>query len=336
MSEACAVREAMSEDTLSDVLRAVRLTGVVFFEIDAAAPWVAETPAAREIGPYILPGIDHVIEYHVVTSGSCWVNIVDETPVRLSAGDIVVLPHGDQHVVASAPGMRGHPDVNTIRTASTGNLPVAVKLGADGERTGVLCGFLGCDARPFNPLLATLPRLLHVRRKDPDDDVLIGLVRRAVAESNARRAGGEAMLTRLSELLFLEVVRRYIAELPAEQKGWLAGLRDGNVGRALALLHERPADEWSLDSLARAVGVSRSVMAERFAEFVGVPPMQYLAQWRMQLCASLLSGTTLGLAEIAERVGYGSEAALSRAYKRLVGVAPADWRRGKRDHVESA
>ncbi|HEY0708361.1 MAG TPA: AraC family transcriptional regulator [Polyangia bacterium] len=325
----------MSDDTLSEVLRAVRLTGAVFFEVDAGTPWVAEAPHARKIGPFLLPGVEHVIEYHVVTSGSCWAGIVDETPVRLSAGDIIVFPQGDPHVVSSAPGMRGDPDSDVIRSAGTGHLPISMKVGGDGERTEVLCGFLGCDARPFNPLLSTLPRLLHVPRRDPGDDVLVGLVRRAVAESTARRAGSDAVLSRLSELLFLEVVRRYIADLPVDQKGWLAGLRDDSVGRALALLHERPAHDWSLDSLARAVGVSRSVMAERFAEFVGVPPMQYLAQWRMQLCASLLASTTLGLAEIAERVGYGSEAALSRAYKRLVGVAPADWRRGRRERTDT-
>lgn len=323
----------MTDDTLSEVLRAVRLTGAVFFEVNGAAPWVAETPSAREIGPFILPGVDHVIEYHVIAEGSCWGGIADETPVRLSTGDIIVFPQGDPHVIASAPGMRGAPDREAIRTASTGNLPVAVTMGGGGERTQVLCGFLGCDARPFNPLIATLPRLLHIPRRDPHDDLLIGLVRRAVAESTAQRAGSQAVLARMSELLFLEVVRRYIASLPPEQKGWLAGLRDGSVGRALALLHERPAHDWSLDSLARAVGVSRSVMAERFAEFVGVPPMQYLTQWRMQLCASLLVTSNNNLAEIAERVGYGSEAALSRAYKRLVGVAPADWRRSKRDRA---
>lgn len=320
----------MSEDTLSDVLRAVRLTGAVFFEVHGAEPWVAETPAAREVGPYILPGTDHVIEYHVVAAGACWANIVDEDPVRLSVGDIVVFPHGDAHVVASAPGMRGDPDPEVIRSASTGHLPVAVNIGGGGTRAEVLCGFLGCDARPFNPLLAALPRLLHLPRRGPDDEVLVSLVRRAVAESTARRAGSQAVLARMSELLFLEVVRRYLADLPPDQKGWLAGLRDHNVGRAIALLHQQPTEDWNLDSLAQAVGVSRSVLAERFGELVGVPPMQYLARWRMQLCANLLATTTLALAEIAERVGYGSEAALSRAYKRLVGVAPADWRRGKR------
>ena len=166
-----------------------------------------------------------------------------------------------------------------------------------------------------------------------DSAVVAPFVELAVAESIDRKPGGDSMLARLSELLFIEVVRNYLAALPEQQGGWLAGLRDDGVGRVLGRLHEQPTHEWTLDELAREAGMSRSVLAERFTHFVGVPPMQYLAQWRMQLAATLLSSTALGLAEIAERVGYGSEAAFSRAYKRLVGVAPADWRRGKRSEA---
>jgi AraC-like DNA-binding protein len=200
----------------------------------------------------------------------------------------------------------------------------------------VICGFLGCDARPFNPLLSTLPRVIHVPRRSPEDGVLENLVKLALSESSNRSAGGEAVLARLSELLFVEVVRRYLSALPPENVGWLAGLRDPSIGGALGRLHHRPAHDWSLDELSREVGVSRSVLAERFTHFVGVAPMQYLAQWRMQLAATLLSSTSMSLSEIAEQVGYGSEAALSRAYKRWVGVAPADWRRGKRIRAPSA
>ncbi|HMI82835.1 MAG TPA: AraC family transcriptional regulator [Polyangiaceae bacterium] len=199
-----------------------------------------------------------------------------------------------------------------------------------------ICGFLGCDARPFNPLLATLPRVIHVPRRASDDGLLEQFVKLALAESIAHRAGGDAVLARLSELLFVEVVRRYLSTLPSENVGWLAGLRDDSVGRVLGKIHDRPAHGWSLDELAQEVGVSRSVLAERFTHFVGIPPMQYVAQWRMQLAATLLSSTSMGLSEIAERVGYGSETALSRAYKRWVGVAPADWRRGKRSETVSA
>jgi AraC-like DNA-binding protein len=317
-------------DTLSDVLRAVRLRGAVFFAVDATAPWVTETPPAPEIAPLIVPGADHVIDYHVVASGSCWGGIVGEPAIRLEAGDVIVFPHGDAHVMSSAPGMRGTRDLEVYRV-SNAQLPVAIRQHGGGrERAEVICGFLGCDARPFNPLLATLPRTIHLRRQAGDDGVIAQFVKLALAESTARRAGGECVLARLSELLFVEVVRRHLATLPIEQVGWLSGLRDAQIGRALGKLHDRPAHPWSLEELAREVGMSRSALAERFGHFVGVPPMHYLAQWRMQLAATLLSATAIGLAEMAERVGYGSEAALSRAFKRWVGVAPALWRQGKR------
>jgi AraC-like DNA-binding protein len=325
----------MSFDTLSEVLRAVRLKGAIFFAVDASSPWVAETPPGRELGPHIMPGVEHVIEYHVVTSGTCWGGLVDETPVRLEAGDIIVFPQGDAHVMSSAPGMRGLPDYDAVERARTGRLPISIKMNGGGpERTEVICGFLGCDARPFNPLLSALPRVLHIsRRLATGDGVLESFVKLALAESTAPRAGGDAVLARLSELMFVEVVRRYLATLPPENGGWLAGLRDDSIGRVLAKIHDRPAQDWTLDELGREVGVSRSVLAERFTHFVGVPPMQYIAQWRMQLAATLLASTSMSLAEIATQVGYGSETALSRAYKRWVGVAPADWRRGKRHFV---
>lgn len=323
----------MSTDTLSEVLRAVRLTGAVFLDVDASAPWVAEAPPARELGPHIMPGVEHVIEYHVITAGSCWGGIVSETPVLLEAGDIIVFPQGDPHVMSSSPGMRGPPDSSWLEEARLGRLPVALRIAGGGlEHTKAICGFLGCDARPFNPLLATLPRVIHIAGAS-DDGALQHFVKLALAESTAKRAGGDCILARLSELMFIEVVRRYLATLPPENVGWLAGLRDDSIGRALGMLHARPEQSWTLDELARELGMSRSVLAERFAHFVGIPPMQYLAQWRMQLAAALLSGTSLNLAEIADRVGYGSETAFSRAYKRQVGMAPADWRREKQRPV---
>lgn len=327
----------MSDDTLSDLLHAVRLTGAVFFAVDASGPWVAEAPPARELGPHIVPGVEHVIEFHVVVSGSCWGGLVDGPAQRLEAGDVIVFPQGDGHVISSAPGMRGPPEIESTRQARAGRLPVAVRMGSGGpERAEVICGFLGCDAKPFNPLLAALPRLLHVRHRPSDDGMIEQFGRLALAESTARRAGGECVLARLSELLFIEVVRRHLSTLPEGNTGWLAGLRDESVGRVLGKLHDRPAHDWTLEELAREVGVSRSVLAERFVHFVGVPPMQYLSQWRMQLASTLLSGTSMTLVEIAGRVGYGSEAALSRAYKRWVGVAPAEWRRRKRSDTSLA
>ena len=323
-------------DTLSEVLRAVRLTGAVFFSVDASAPWVAETPSGSEVGPYIMPGVEHVIEYHVVTAGSCWGGLINEPAIKLEAGDIIVFPQGDCHVMSSGPGMRGEPDYESFRTLSQGRLPLSLSVrGGGAERTQLVCGFLGCDARPFNPLLATLPRVMHLRSEGKAGPIR-SLVELALAESTVQRAGGSCVLSRLSELLFVEVVRRYVDQLPPEGVGWFAGLRDDNIGRALQKLHERPAHDWSLDELAKECGMSRSVLAERFAFLVGVPPIQYLAQWRIQLAASLLRSSKASLAEIAERVGYGSEAALSRAFKRQVGIAPALYRKGMEPNVQPA
>jgi AraC-like DNA-binding protein len=244
---------------------------------------------------------------------------------------VIVFPQGDAHVMSSAPGMRGTFHREPMDQAVNTRLPVSVCIdGGGADRSELICGFLGCDARPFNPLLSTLPRVLHVPKAAAGDGLLEHFIKLALAESNALRSGGACVLARLSELLFVEIVRRYIATLPAESTSWLAGLRDPNIGRVLGKIHDKPAHAWSLEELAREGGLSRSVLAERFAHFVGVPPMQYLMQWRMQLAASLLTNTGLSLAEIAERVGYGSETALSRAYKRTVGMAPADWRRERR------
>lgn len=318
----------MTTDVLSEVLRAVRLSGAVFFNVDARAPWVAETPPGKLVAPYVMPGAEHVIEYHVVVSGECWAGLIGEPPTRLQAGDVIVFPQGDAHIVSSAPNMRGPQALGHFHRPPGTQLPIAMSVAGQGlERTQLVCGFIGCDARPFNPLLAALPRVLHL----PKHDAWIAqMMRVAVEESTARSPGSESMLGRLSEMLFISAVRHQLANLPEGTTGWLAGLRDEVIGRTLRVLHERSAEDWSLDSLAKEVGLSRTVLAERFLHFVGVPPIRYLARWRMQLAASLLSANNLTLAEVAERVGYGSEAALSRAFKRLVGVAPAAWREGAR------
>lgn len=314
-------------DALSDVLRAVRLTGAVYFDVYASEPWVAEAPPGASIVRTIFPGGEHLIPYHVMTRGECWANVVGQPPVRLAAGDIVVFPHGDAHVMSSAPGMRGAPDISLYRPPGDGPLPFTISMGSTpcDDPARVVCGFLGCDARPFNPLLAALPPVIHVRGQA--DGAFGALVQFAVTESKERRIGGECVLGRLSELLFVDVVRRYLETLPADRTGWLAGLRDAVVGRALAALHAAPQRDWTLDSLAREVGVSRSVLAERFTAFVGQPAMQYLTNWRMQLAASHLLGGTDSVAEVAERVGYESEAAFSRAFKKIVGTPPGEWRK---------
>jgi AraC-like DNA-binding protein len=205
-----------------------------------------------------------------------------------------------------------------------------IRKGVGPARGHIVCGFLGCDVRPFNPLLATLPRMIHMRRSTDVSGWLEQITKLAVVETSARRAGSESMLGRLSELLFIELLRRHLETLPPDQTSWLAGLRDEHVGRALTVMHDRPAHPWTLDDLAREAGLSRSSLVERFTHFVGVPPIQYLAQWRMQLASNLLAEGSASIAEVAFAVGYGSEAAFSRAFKKLVGVAPATWRHARK------
>jgi AraC-like DNA-binding protein len=253
--------------------------------------------------------------------------------VRLEAGDVLVLPHGDAYAMSTGPDAQGGPDraevLAFMRQMATGQLPFVVSEGGGGQdRLRLVCGFLGCDLEPFNPLLATLPRLLHVRRGPRSTaDPLDQLIAFTVAESRERRAGGECVRLRLSELMFIEVVRRHLATLPAEETGWLAGLRDPMVGHALALLHGRPGHAWTLESLAHDVGLSRSVLAERFAHLVGHPPMGYLTRWRMQVAARLFADGPAKVSAVAREVGYDSEAAFSRAFKRAAGVPPGAWRR---------
>lgn len=313
-------------DALSDVLRAVRLTGAIFFDIRASEPWVAETPPGGSIVEAMFPGAEHLVCYHVITQGSCWASVASEPPMALSAGDIIVFPHGDTHVLSSVPGLRRPPDLTLYRRPDDGRLPFTLSMG-DGPvaSAAFVCGFLGCDARPFNPLLTALPRVLRVH--DQSGGPLDSLVRFALAESKASRVGGEGVLGRLSELMFVEVVRRHLETLPPERTDWLAGLRDPFVGRALAMLHRHPARSWDLVSLARAIGLGRSALAERFTQFVGQPPMHYLANWRIQLAANALRSGNESVAAIAHQVGYESEAAFSRAFKKAVGSPPSEWRK---------
>jgi AraC-like DNA-binding protein len=317
-------------DVLSDVLRAVRLTGAVYFDFDLSSPWVAEAPPSRAIAGTVMPGADRVIEYHVIARGSCWAHLIGEDPMRLNEGDLIVFPQGDPHVLSSAPGMRAAPDMAAFSRGTT-PLPLVYELGGGGpERARIVCCFMGCDERPFNPLLSSLPRVIHIRAvaAPPASGWQMTLMNLAVSESRSSREGGENVLARLSELMFVEAIRRYLETLDPVEKGWLAGLRDPVVGQALAVLHGEPSAEWTVESLARTVGVSRSVLAERFTEMAGQPPMQYLALWRMQLASrQLIDGAQV--AEVATAVGYESDAAFSRAFKKVVGQSPVTWRRSK-------
>ncbi len=332
----------MSSDTLSNLLRAIRLRGAIFYHIEGVAPWIAEAPRGAEIIPAILPGVEHLMEFHGVARGACWAGIVGEEPIRLDTGDLVIFPQGDAHVISSSPGLRAERmDLGIYYAPRPPQLPYTLQASARGIAGGapgtdesaatIVCGFIGCDAYPFNPLLAALPRMLRVPRQANGGSPLLASVLQAVVEeSNDKRPGGEAVLERMTEMMFVEALRRYVDTLPTGEIGWLAGLGDAVVGRALALLHERPAEPWTLERLGEAAAVSRSTLHERFVRFLGQPPMQYLAQWRMQLAARWLRDTDAKVLEVALEVGYENETAFARAFRRATGESPGAWRRARR------
>jgi AraC-like DNA-binding protein len=309
-------------DPLSDVLRVVRLDGAYFYAVEATEPWSVRAVPAKELTPRLLPHAEHLISYHILTAGRCWGGVLGEEQVEMQPGDVIVFPHGDAHLMSSRPGL----DLEGDDYGTTPErYPHTVYIGSGGRTAATfVCGFLGCDQRPFNPLLATLPRRLHVRGLSQGGLSLFA--RQVVEESRADRAGADIVLTRLAELLFIEVLRRHLETITPGQTGWLAGLRDPMVGKALGLLHARPAHAWTLDELAREVASSRSKFAERFTWLVGEPPMQYLAKWRMQLAAKQLAQGSEKVAAVASAVGYESEAAFSRAFKKATGASPAAWR----------
>ena len=323
----------MATDALSDVLRTVRLAGAVYFDVAARAPWVAEQPTREMVLPKILPGAGHLISYHVVTEGRCFAGLIGAEPIAVEAGEVIVFTKGDPHVMSSSPGMRAAPVTpDAFDEAAASPLPFSVNYGGAGgggpPSVRLVCGFLACNAQPFNPLLDNLPAVIKAGHPQGSESNWLGeFIRVAISESTNKRAGGESVLAKLSELMFIEVVRRHLEGLPPAQAGWLAGLRDPFVGKALSLIHRSPARNWTIEELARDVGLSRSVLAERFADLVGLPPMHYLAKWRMQIASELLSGGSTNIATVAAETGYGSEAAFSRAFKKMVGIPPSAWRR---------
>jgi AraC-like DNA-binding protein len=318
-------------DVLSDVLRCVRLTGSMLFLVDAHAPWMSWAPKTEAFRRVVLPASQHLVSYHIVTQGTCWVGLRDAPPERFEAGDVLIVPHGHAYYLADSPATEAaygpEEAVAFFRSMAAGHMPSVIREGGHGEEAQLICGFLGCDLRPCNPVLDALPAMVHLRAAAPPADRMGHLIEFALCELREPSSGGRGVLLRLAELMFVEVVRRHLGTISSEQTGWLAGLHDPLVARTLSLLHGAPARHWTLDQLATQVGTSRSVLAERFVQFVKRPPMQYLAQWRMQLAAHLLAEPCAQkVAAVAEAVGYESEAAFSRAFKKCVGVSPAAWR----------
>jgi AraC-like DNA-binding protein len=314
-------------DALSDVLRAAHLTGGVFLHADFFAPWcMAARVGPEHCAPTLGPSSDLIL-YHYVVEGELHVRVEDGEDVVLRAGEVVLLPRNDQHLMGSDLSLPPVSGSDIIQPPKDGGL-FSIRHGGGGSHTQMICGYLGCDGARGNPVISTLPSLLKLTVESSGAAEWIrSTFQYAAAEVAAGRPGSETVLAKLSELLFVEAVRRYAEALPQGQIGWLSGLRDPYVARALTLLHGDISQPWSVDDLSREVGLSRSALADHFIHLIGVPPMYYLANWRMQIAAQKLRRTNATLAQIADMVGYQSEAAFSRAFKKSFGAAPATWRR---------
>jgi AraC family transcriptional regulator, alkane utilization regulator len=323
-------------DILSDVLGVIRISGAVLFHGEFSAPWCVSTPPASLMARVLMPGAKRLILFHIIAEGECWAERHGSPPLHLAAGDVIALPFGDAHALADAPGHPPTPIAALLPPRPWATFPV-VRHGGSGPRTRILCGFLHADDVPLHPLLASLPPMLRVRSRmaepAPRLEAIIGYT---LEEARAARPGVSCLLTRLVDILFVEILRRHLEDLPQEEIRPLAGLKDSQVRRALELLHSEPRRRWTLDDLAQRTGTSRSVLAERFKTVMGCAPIQYLTQWRLQLAAHQLCQPQESVAQVAAQFGYESEAAFNRAFKRYLGEPPATWRRKRLPGFEAS
>jgi AraC-like DNA-binding protein len=333
-------------DVLSDVLRVVRLSGAVFFTADFSSPWGLESPAPVALTTALMTDAECLVLFHILVDGECEVVCHGLPVTTMASGDVVVLPRGDWHTMRSC-GATATTPLTSIFKPGKYDEPPLLSHGGGGAPSRFVCGYLNYDQR-FNPLVEALPTMLVVRARDeystidavdaagsralpmpPGSSTWLGTTLKfTISEARAARPGNAAMLGRLTELMFVEIIREYMHRLSTQQGGWLAGLNDASVGKALRLLHANPVRDWTVDDLAREVAVSRSVLAQRFTELVGETPMRYLANWRMQLAKQLMREGTRNIQDVATRVGFDSEAAFNRAFKRATGSPPAAWRKG--------
>jgi AraC-type DNA-binding domain-containing proteins len=314
-------------DMLSEVLRIVRLDGALFFNAEFSAPWCISEPRSNVMAPRLSSKAGHVILYHFLIEGRAFAKLPNGQREDLVAGDVVIFPHGDGHLLGN-----GSPEKPVdVTEMFAPNLTEGVKIarfGGGGEATKFVCGYMMCDPRLSNIFLAGLPKMLKVRVADePSNQWLENSIRFSVGDGNESDAGTSLVLAKLSEVLFVETLRRYIKALPPDQTGWLAGARDPAIGQALALLHAEPAHPWTIANLSRRVGLSRTRLAERFRHFLKESPIAYLTKWRLKLGAETLLSSDDSVEEIAAAVGYGSAAAFNRAFKREYDCPPAQFRR---------
>jgi AraC-like DNA-binding protein len=312
-------------DLLSEVLSHVRLSGAIFLRGEYSAPWALDSPEPDELISVVAPGAERLILFHIVRQGEAWISAKGER-LDIEAGDLVVLPYADRHVMGSHADAMPLPIADLLPQPPWQDMPVC-RFDGGGDCTSVVCAYLKCEDLLFNPFLRRLPPLFRVRpREGAAAELFQACISYALDESAQRRLGRNTMFSRLPELLFVEALRLYAEQIAAEDTGWLAALNDPVVSRALALLHREPAHRWTVEELARRSVTSRSVLDERFRRLLDRSPMRYLTEWRMQMATDLLRATSMKLAAVAEQTGYGSEEAFSRAFARHLGMSPARWR----------
>ena len=317
-------------DALSAALSSVRMTGAIFADAICSAPWGFAVPAIdalERVVHMLAPGTERVVGYHLVTEGKALVGLEASEDVALTAGDIVIIPHGDPHRVTNGTPSKLIDTSPALAKWLAGDVS-SMELGGGGERTHFVCGYFGCERHAARLFLAGLPSLIKINlRTDAAGRWLENSIRHLLDEAKSRRPGGAVVLSKMAEAFFIETLRRYMQQLPLEQRGWLAGARDPVVGAALALLHRQPCHSWTVSELAAEIGASRSLVAERFVLFLGEPPLTYLVRWRLQLAARLLQTTQKTILQVAVDVGYELEAAFNRAFRREFGLPPAQYRR---------
>lgn len=317
-------------DALSEVLKTVRLDSAFFFNAEFSAPWSFRSPTSCKLAPYINQSRGHVIVYHLLIEGRAYAQLNEER-LAIIPGDVVICPHGDSHAFESGFCPHAVDGESELQRIFSQGLKLS-RMGGGGELARFVCGYMVCDPTLSHMFLAGLPSLFKINiRQDPSGQWLENSIRNSLVGGKTNSEGTEAVLAKLSETLFIETLRRYMNSLPEAHTGWLAGARDAQVGKVLALLHRQTATRWTLSSLANEAGMSRAVLAQRFQQYLGEGPGAYLTRWRLQLGAQRLSSTSDSVAQIASKVGYESEQAFNRAFKRTFGVPPARYRKALKE-----
>lgn len=317
--------ESAPMDVLTDVLQTVRVSSVCYGRVELGAPWgirVAKSDAAS---------------FHVLLRGNAWLEVEGlSEPVALASGDLFALPHGHAHTLRDSLETVARPLEEIVggEGACAGG---TLKVGGNGAAATLVCGAFQFEDRRNNPLLSVLPPLVLIKGEDGRAvHWLEPTLQFMACEAASARPGAQTVVSRLADILFIQIVRGFLSSTPESQRGWLRALTEPQIGAALSLIHQDPRQPWTVATLASKVGMSRSTFAGRFAELVGEPPLHYVTRWRMQRAASLLREGKATLADIADRVGYESEAAFSKAFKRWVGAAPGAYRKASRSNGATA